>query len=159
MIAKNCGGRVPEPGGGLARAERTKEDHALLEAGEGLLVRLRAAMDVQAFHEAIEALWVVIRAANAYVDHQAPWKLAKENPSRMATVLYVLAETVRKLALLTQPLMPESSSKLLDQLAVGPDARTFEALAPGRELKPGTALPPPQGVFPRFVESEGKGAR
>ena len=155
MIAKNCAGQVPEPSGGLARAERTKEDHALLEAGEGLLVKLRAAMDVQAFHEAIEALWVVIRAANAYVDRQAPWKLAKEDPARMGTVLYVLAETVRKLAILTQPLMPESSGRLLDQLAVPAEARAFDALAPGRELKPGTALPAPQGVFPRFILDAG----
>jgi methionyl-tRNA synthetase len=153
MIAKNCAGRVPEPGA------RTAEDKALVEAGEGLLVKLRAAVDTQAFHEAIEHLWVVIRAANAYVDRQAPWKLAKEDPARMGTVLYLLAETVRKLAILTQPLMPESSGKLLDQLAVPADARMFEALASGRELKPGTALPAPQGVFPRFVESEGKGAR
>ncbi len=151
MIAKNCAGRVPAPG------ERTAEDKALAEAGEGLLVKLRAALDTQAFHEAIEHLWVVIRAANAYVDRQAPWKLAKENPARMATVLYVLAETVRKIAILTQPLMPESSGKLLDQLAVPPDARAFGSLAPGRELKAGTALPEPKGVFPRYVEPE-KGA-
>ena len=152
MIAKNCAGRVPNPG------PRTPEDKALIDAGEGLLVKLRAAMDTQAFHETIEHLWVVIRAANAYVDHQAPWKLAKEDPARMGTVLYLLAETVRKLAILTQPLMPESSARLLDQLAVPPDGRSFDALVPGRELKPGTALPEPKGVFPRFVETEGKGA-
>jgi methionyl-tRNA synthetase len=152
MIARSCSGRVPEP------QARTPEDKTLAEAGEGLLVKIRAAMDVQAFHEAIEHLWVVIRAANAYVDRQAPWKLKTENPARMGTVLYELAETVRKLAILTQPLMPESSARLLDQLAVPPGARAFDALVPGRELKPGTALPEPKGVFPRYAEPEGRGA-
>ncbi len=152
MIAKNRAGLLPAP-----QPERTPEDKALIEAGEGLLVRVRAAMDVQAFHDAIEAIWVVIRAANAYVDHQAPWKLKTENPARMDTVLYVLAETVRKLALLTQPFMPESSGKILDQLAVPADARTMAALLPGQELKPGTLLPEPRGVFPRYVE-EGAGS-
>ncbi|MEK7245584.1 MAG: methionine--tRNA ligase, partial [Pseudomonadota bacterium] len=146
MIARNCSGRVPEPGA------RTPEDKALAEAGEGLLVKMRAALDVQAFHEAIEDLWVVIRAANAYVDRQAPWKLKTENPARMGTVLYLLAETIRKLAILTQPFVPDSSGRLLDQLAVPPEARAFDALMPGRELKAGTVLPEPKGVFPRFVE-------
>ena len=82
----------------------------------------------------------MVRAANGYVDAQAPWKLAKEDPGRMGTVLYVLAETIRHLALLTQPFMPSTSAKLLDQLAVPEDARTFAALGPEGALTPGTAL-------------------
>ncbi|MBM3566108.1 MAG: methionine--tRNA ligase [Alphaproteobacteria bacterium] len=151
MIAKNCGGRVPNPG------PRTPEDKALTEAGEALLVKVRAALDVQAFHEAIEAVWVVIRAANAYVDHQAPWKAKKEDPARMETILYVLAETIRKLALLTQPFMPDSSARILDQLSVPAGEREFLALKAGQELKPGTQLPEPKGVFPRFVEDGAAG--
>jgi methionyl-tRNA synthetase len=46
--------------------------------------------------------------------------------------------------------MPEKTAAMLDQLGVPPDARDFKALA--APLPPGTALPPPQGVFPRFVE-------
>ena len=84
-----------------------------------MLDQVRDALDRQAFHEALEAIWVVIRAANAYVDHQAPWKLRKEDPDRMATVLYVLAETIRRLAILTQPFMPDTSAGMLDQLAQG----------------------------------------
>ena len=72
----------------------------------------------------------------------------------MATVLYVLAETIRHLALLTQPVMPDSSARLLDQLAIPADARDFAALGEGHALKPGTPLPAPQGVFPRYVEDE-----
>ncbi len=149
MIAKNCGGRLPEPG------DFTDADEGLLAEARGLVDRVREAFDVQAFHAALEALWTVVRAANGYVDAQAPWKLAKEDPARMGTVLYVLAETIRHLALLTQPFMPDSSARILDQLAVAESARSFEFLGPDHALSPGTALPKPEGVFPRFQEEDG----
>ena len=152
MIAKNCGGKVPQPSAFSA------DDDALLEAAGGLLAKVRATMDVQAFHEALEVTWVVIRMANGYVDRQAPWKLRKEDPARMGTVLYVLAEGVRRLAILMQPFMPEAMAKMLDQLAVAADARGFAALEATVRLEPGTALPPPAGVFPRYQE-EGEAAK
>ena len=93
--------------------------------------------------------------ANGYVDAQAPWKLRKEDPSRMGTVLYVLAETIRHLALMTQPFMPQSSARILDQLAVNPEHRTFAYLGPNYALVSGSALPVPEGVFPRFTEEVG----
>ena len=46
---------------------------------------------------------LALGAANRYVDEQAPWALKKTDPARMATVLYVLAETIRHLAILAQP--------------------------------------------------------
>jgi methionyl-tRNA synthetase len=70
----------------------------------------------------------------------------------MATVLYVLAEVVRHLAILAQPVAPASAARLLDQLAVPAEARSFAALGEGGALAPGTSLPKPEGVFPRFVE-------
>ena len=90
--------------------------------------------------------------ANRYVDEQAPWALKKTDPPRMETVLYVLAETVRYLGILVQPAMPDSAGKLLDQLAVPRDARNFAQLSPAHALTAGTALPAPQGVFPRYVD-------
>ncbi len=90
--------------------------------------------------------------ANRYVDEQAPWALKKTAPARMETVLYVLAETVRHLGVLVQPVMPESAGKLLDQLSVPEDQRSFAQLSPAHALKAGTPLPAPQGVFPRYVD-------
>ncbi|MAF96516.1 MAG: methionine--tRNA ligase [Rhodospirillaceae bacterium] len=148
MINKNCGGRVPE------RGALTGDDEGLLESAHGLIGRVGDAMEAQAFHEGLEAVWAVVRAANAYVDGQAPWKLAKEDPARMGTVLCVLAETIRHLAILTQPFMPDSSARLLDQLAVPEDARAFACLGPDHALKAGTELPIPEGVFPRYENGE-----
>ena len=66
-------------------------------------------------------------------------------------MLYVVADVVRRLAILAQPFMPDSCSRLLDQLAVPADRRQFAAL--DRLVAPGTALPKPTGVFPRFVDT------
>jgi len=148
MVAKNCDGALPEPG------DFGDEDRELLGAARGLLEAVRGHIDRQGFNHALEAIWTVIRAANAYVDHQAPWKLRKEDPARMATVLYVLAEAVRHLAILCQPVMPDTMAKMLDQLGVAEDARTFAALGEEGALVPGAALPKPEGVFPRYVEEE-----
>jgi len=144
MVAKNSGGAVPEPG------DFTDADETLLGTARGLADRLREAYDVQAFHRALEMTWEVVAAANRYVDEQAPWALRKSDPARMATVLYAVLETVRHLAILTQPVMPDAMGRMLDQLGQGEDRRDFAALA--EALAPGTALPEPQGVFPRYLD-------
>jgi methionyl-tRNA synthetase len=150
FVQKNAGAAVPQPGA------FTAADRKMLDDARNLLVIVRAELDEQAFHKALDALWQVVGAANRYVDEQAPWTLRKTDPARMNTVLYVLMETLRRLALLIQPFMPHSMTKLLDQLAVPADARTFAAL--DTALTPGTALPAPQGIFPRYVE-EGAAAK
>ena len=101
-------------------------------------------------HEALEDIWKVIRAANGYIDRQAPWALNKTDKVRMGHVLRVLADTVRVVATLLQPFMPASMGRMLDQLGVPPGARTLADLA--TPVPDGAALPPPQGVFPRYVE-------
>jgi methionyl-tRNA synthetase len=93
----------------------------------------------------------VIRAANAYIDHQAPWVLRRTDPARMAEVLRVLADVLRVVATVLQPFMPGSMARMLDQLGVPAEARAIADLAV--PLPAGVTLPEPQGVFPRFVET------
>jgi methionyl-tRNA synthetase len=144
MIARNLGGALPPHG------SATEDDAALLDAANALPDLVRACMDRQTFHEALEEIWKVVRAANGYIDRQAPWALARTDKARMGAVLRVLADTLRVLATLLQPFMPGSMARMLDQLGVPDDARTLAALA--TPLPDGAALPPPQGVFPRYVE-------
>ena len=68
----------------------------------------------------------------------------------MNTVLYVMAEITRHLAILMQPFVPTSANKMLDQLGVAADARTFAHLGSAHALTPGP-LPAPSPVFPRWV--------
>jgi methionyl-tRNA synthetase len=144
LIARNCGGILP------ARAPHTEDDIALLTHVEALPDLVRANIDRQTFHDGLEEIWKVIRAANGYIDRQAPWALNKTDKTRMNAVLRVLVDTIRTVATLLQPFMPSSMANMLDQLGVPQDARSFAALQ--TPLTDGTALPPPQGVFPRYVE-------
>jgi methionyl-tRNA synthetase len=132
----------------------SEADRALLGHAASVLDEVRGHLDVQAFHLALTAIWKLVSDSNRYVDDQAPWALRKTDPDRMATVLYVLAETIRRLALLTQAFMPASSAMMLDQLGVDPGRRGLDALEAAHALKPGTALPKPQPIFPRYVEAE-----
>ncbi len=146
MIAKNCDGILPTPGA------FSPEDEAILAAADGMLAVSREAMASQQIHRWLEAVWAVVGEANRYFAGQAPWALRKTDPARMETVLYVTAEVIRQAAILAAPAIPLGAPKLLDLLAVPENARDFAAL--GTRLKPGTALPAPAGVFPRYVEPE-----
>lgn len=143
QVAKNCGGRVP------ARGPATVQDTALLDAAAALPAAMSDRLDCVAFHDGLEEAWKVIRAANAYIDHQAPWALRKTDMPRMETVLAVLLEVIRAVATVLQPFMPASMAAMLDQLGVPPEGRGLAAL--GTPVSPGTTLPLPQGVFPRYV--------
>ena len=76
----------------------------------------------------------------------------KEDPKRMETVLYVLADVIRCLAIAVQPVTPDAAAKMLDQLQVDADKRDFAHISPDFALKPGTAIDKPEGVFPRIVD-------
>ena len=145
LIARNCGGKLPGRGVVIAA------DAALLAASEALPETLREQLDRQALHEALESVWKVIRAANAYIDHQAPWALRRTDPPRMETVLRVLADALRAIATVLQPFMPASMARMLDQLGVPAEARSLAALT--TPLPDGIALPAPEGIFPRYVET------
>jgi len=149
MIYKNCDEAFPEPG------EFQAQDEELLAKAHGCINDdIRALADQFHFHNVLTSLWGLVSACDGYIDHNAPWTLKKEDPERMKTVLYVLAEAIRCLGIAVQPFMPKSAAKVLDQLKVPEDQRSFAHLEAEYALKPGTAIEKPEGVFPRIVEED-----
>ena len=146
MINKNCEGRVPAPG------KISDADKALLDQAYAVLPASREFIDKQLIHKYLDQLWQVVGEANRYFASQEPWALKKTDPERMNTVLFVTAEIIRVVAILAQPVMPESSGKFLDLLAVDESARSFDQLNGDHTLAAGTELPKPEGIFPRYVE-------
>ncbi len=146
MVAKNLDGIVPTPG------EFTADDTDLLATADALLEKVRADFDAQAMHLALEAIWLMLGAANRYFSAQEPWVLRKSEAAadqqRFGTVLYTTLEAVRIAALLVQPVMPDSAARMLDLLGQSAGQRSFSAVA--TRLTPGTTLPAPAGVFPRY---------
>jgi methionyl-tRNA synthetase len=144
MITKQYAGVLPEPGA------FSDNDQAILAQADGMIALARTAMGTQQIHQWLNTVWAVVAEANRYFAGEAPWALAKTDPARQKTVLYITAEVVRQIAILAQPVMPASCAKMLDSLGISEDARSFAALT--ERIKPGTTLPAPVGVFPRYVE-------
>jgi methionyl-tRNA synthetase len=149
MIHKNCDEAIPQPG------DYTAEDKALLgQAYDKLVPAMREEGGKMRFNRMLEHIWRLVIDANGYVDAQAPWNLKKEDPARMQTVLYVLAEVIRVLGIAMLPVTPESAQKMLAQLKIPEGERFFAYISAEHALKPGTPIDKPEGVFPRLDNNE-----
>lgn len=150
MIQKNCGGCIPS-------FEAFTDDDKLMLSFAQVTVDKRKVIEAPInnhinnfkFDLILDDILEISSSANEYINMEAPWKI-KDNDARRDTVLYVLAESIRCIAIMLQPFMPEATSKILDQLASPKDERMFNHLNPEYALKSGIQLPPPQGVFPRI---------
>jgi methionyl-tRNA synthetase len=148
MIARNCDGALPQPG------EWTAADRALLDQARALPDKARAAIQSFALHTMLADIWAVVAEANRYFASQQPWTLRKTDPARMGTVLFTTAEILRIVGIMAQPFVPSAASKLLDLLAVPAEERGLKAISADFGLAPGSKLPQPEPIFPRYVEDE-----
>src|SRR6202045_3920052 len=148
MVARQRGGVLPSPGA------FSEADKAILASADGMIGRAREVMKTQQLHQVLNAIWTVVAETNRYFAGEAPWALAKVNPLRQGTVLYVTAEGIRQIAILCIPFMPTAAPRLLDQLGIPLDGRTFSDVGGNGRIASGRALPAPSAVFPRYVDSE-----
>ena len=153
MIGKAFGGNLPAPGAFSAN------DTTILAAADALIGKAREAMATQQLHQVLNAVWAVVADANRYFAGEAPWALAKTDPQRQGTVLYVTAEVLRQVAILAQPFMPDSAARLLDLLGIPTGERNFAALGGAMRIAPDTTLPAPAPVFPRYVDPAAEAAK
>ena len=103
------------------------------------------AIDEFRMADAVAEVIVLAKRCNKYIDETLPWALAKDEAQRdrLSTVLYNLVESIRFLAVLLQPLIPETAEKIFAQ--IGTDLRAFDSLSAFGALdeghKVGTASP------------------
>ncbi|MBI4275125.1 MAG: methionine--tRNA ligase, partial [Rhizobiales bacterium] len=148
MVGKQFGSVLPKPG------KFSANDDAILKAADAMIGQAREHMKTQQLHQVLNGAWAVVADANRYFAGEAPWALAKTDQARQGTVLYVTADVIRQIAILSQPFMPKSAAKLLDLLAVPAAERDFSKLGGVHRIAPGASLPSPAPVFPRYVEPE-----
>ena len=142
FIYKQCDGIIH------ASADLEPQDKVILNGLETALTEVRTAIDHQALHKMCDSIWQCIYDANAYVDAEKPWSLRKENPERMKVVLYVLCNVIKRLALLTFPILPQASETMLRLLRESDfDLENFSALIPDQRI-----IQEPHPVFPRIVD-------
>jgi methionyl-tRNA synthetase len=104
--------------------------------------------------DAIETIFDIFRRANKYIDETAPWILAKDETAkdRLATVLYILLESIRHGAVLLQPFMPETADSILEQLNT--NNRHYDSLSTFDGLDYDIVLNDPEVLFARIDSKE-----
>jgi methionyl-tRNA synthetase len=154
MIEKYCNGIVPEP------EKAGPAEEALKDLAQQVRETVQREAQRFAFHKALMALWELIDEINKYIDTQAPWALAKdpEKKPRLITVLYTLAETLRQIALLLFPFMPQTSSLMRQQLGMGikEDVPIWVEKISWGGFPVGTRIQKGPALFPRIEKEKTK---
>jgi len=114
------------------------------------------------FDLALETIWNGVDGkyglihANKFIEDTQPFKLVKTDPDAVAVILYSLLEYCRTVAWLIEPFMPTVSRRIIEQLGQSPDEerkKKIDDLLSWGGLKPGTALPEPQILFPPLAQA------
>ncbi|KAA5804414.1 methionine--tRNA ligase subunit beta, partial [Thermoanaerobacterium thermosaccharolyticum] len=154
MVEKYFDGVVPEA------LDKDDVDDELISIANNLPKVVESYMDKLQFSNALAEIWKLVGRANKYIDETMPWMLAKDESKkgRLKTVLYNLVESLRFVAILITPFMPNTPIKIYEQLGISDDLKTWDSLKFGL-LKPGTKVKRGENIFPRIdVEKEIKEA-
>lgn len=147
MMEKYFDGVVPAP------AEYTELDHKLIEQAQGLWMNVEKSMNALQFSNALTEIWKLIGECNRYIDLTTPWVLAKNEADRprLGTVLYVLLECARIVAVLIAPTMPRTPERIFAQIGVTDEAlKTWESIKVFGGVVPGSKVHKGEALFPRI---------
>ena len=147
MVEKYFGGVVP------AHGEWNDIDRLLIALAEGTPSRVKKHMDELQFSVALQDIWQLIGECNRYIDQNMPWVLAKteEGRERLKTVMYVLCECIRIVAILIAPTMPRTPARIFEQLGVSdPALCSFESTSRFGMLPAGGRVQKGEALFPRI---------
>jgi len=147
MIEKYFGGVVPAP------AEYTELDKKLIDQAENLWKNVEKAMNALQFSGALTEIWKLVGECNRYIDQTTPWILAKNEADRprLGTVLYVLLECARIVAVLISPTMPRTPERIFQQIGVTDEAlKTWESIKTFGGARPGSTVKKGEALFPRI---------
>ena len=141
MIARYREGRLPAP---------TPPEPELLEAAVSACKGWEEAAETLDFRSGLEAIWRFLSAANRYVDHKAPWSLAKAGDQEgLDRVLYSAAEAMRIAAVLVASVMPNTADEIEKQLGLDGWQRSWEQASRWGLLPGGQEIGERTPLFPR----------
>jgi methionyl-tRNA synthetase len=147
MIERYCEARVPEPG------VLNQVDQEVVNLAQGVVGETEALLENLELSNALAAIWKLVGRCNKYIDEMAPWALARDsgNQTRLNTVLYVMAESLRQVIILCTPFMPLLPERVWVQLGIDDkreiqtwDSLRWGLLPSGIQVKRGASL------FPRI---------
>ena len=146
MLGKYFGGTLPQPDAAEAIDDR------FVDLFTETVSKSDALLNEMAFNKALIVIWELISAGNKYIDDTAPWTLAKDpaQQQRLGTVMYNLVDSLRVIALLITPFMPETAEKILTLLGRDTSSLHTEEFDFSMRLTAGTAIEKATPMFPRI---------
>ncbi len=147
MVEKYFDGVVPQHG------EWTDVDKALISLAGETSAKVACHMDELQYSLALQDIWQLVGECNRYIDANAPWVLVKtdEGKERLKTVLYVLCECIRIVAILIRPTMPRTPARIFEQLGLQEgDLTTWQSAGTFGLLPAGTRVRKGDALFPRI---------
>lgn len=147
MINKYCEGQVP-----TYASKVTPFDSELSTTAANVIGKYHESMEKMEFNTAIAEVWTLISRANKYIDETQPWVLAKdeEKKNELDSVMVHLAESLRIVAILLQPVMTETPKKIFEQLGLDPETMNMEAIHFGEFPTDIKVIAKGTPIFPRL---------
>jgi methionyl-tRNA synthetase len=150
MISRYFNGEVPYPS---STAARKPADDEISRVAQKTIADYSSLVDQYHFSRALETAWSLVAAVNKYIVENEPWTLGEQQDemsrSRLGTILYTSAESLRIVTALAHAVIPDSTARIWNQLGLG-DIKAFplSELKWG-QLRLGTKLGNIEPVFPR----------
>lgn len=148
MINKYFDGVVP-----VELAEPTEFDESLRSVMTATVQKYEESLEKMQFSITLSELWSLVSRTNKYIDETSPWVLAKEDADRgkLASVMVHLVQSLRHIAVMLQPFMPESPEKIMEQLGLDKSLLSWDSLGdfntiPNQTTVIGKGVP----IFPRL---------
>ncbi|WP_225744726.1 methionine--tRNA ligase [Marinilactibacillus sp. Marseille-P9653] len=151
MINKYFDGQVPEYKGDV-----TAFDETLRQTATESIKAYNEHMDTMQFSSALSSVWTLISRTNKYIDETQPWVLAKEESSKedLASVMVHLAESLRIVGILLQPVLVETPARIFEQLGITEQSTAWETVVFGQFPENTSVVKKGEPIFPRLDKEE-----
>ena len=125
MINKYFEGKLPKYNGCINEIDKALENETVT-----IIEEVEEQFENYHINNALEGIWKIISRTNKYIDETAPWVLVKEEKiKQLESVMYHLAENLRKVAIMLKPIIDETSYKIFSQLGIeDDDLKNWESL-------------------------------
>lgn len=152
MIDKYFDGKLP------LEQKENEFDAEIKQICKSTIKKTEDFMDKMLFNNALTEIWTFIRRLNKYIDETTPWILAKKHDKKpeLANIMYTLAESLRIIAVLISPAMPNTPNFIYSQLCIDEDKfKTWDSIKTFGLLKKDVSINKGDVVFPRLdIEKE-----
>lgn len=151
MIEKYRDGIIPSPVEKKDREGLEKKIKSWFkDSEENLFSKIENHFKYLEFHNILGLIWSFINDVNEYIQNAAPWK--EKDQDTLSNMLYTLAESLRLIAIVIFPFMPDTAHKIYKQLSLDDDISRLELNKHSRWgiLEPGLKVSKGSALFPRI---------